>query len=49
MLLRQRQMSREHSRMRQYDRPRLLSRETLGGVDLELPPRGPDRKPPRFE
>lgn len=21
----------------------------LGGVELELPPRGPDREPPRFE
>ena len=27
MLVRQRQVPREHSRMRQYDRPRLLSRE----------------------
>ena len=28
MLVRQRQVSREHSRMRQYDRPRLLSRNS---------------------
>lgn len=36
MLVRQRQVPREHSRMRQYDRPRLLSRETEREVQVAI-------------